>query len=659
MMKRMRNWGVRARVTFVALMPTIVLATLMTATHVSLRLADLDEALLARAQAHARQLAAGSEYAVFSGDLQSLQQLGNALLTADDVLGVAILAADGRLLATAGKPATEWPLAPAAPAPLIHHNGAGRWLRIVEPIASSALPATGGITSLELEPGNASSWQPPPMGTVVVDLSLERLQKRQIELLWIGAGWLLVVALGSLLLVRSMSRSVTGPIRSVAETVQRIGQGRLHERVPVQGGGSLRRLAEGVNEMAERLANVHASMSQRIDDATAQLRARKEEAERANLAKSRFLAAASHDLRQPLHALGLFLSELQQQGLDQRSRRITERISASAEAMESLLDSLLDISRLDAGVLNPAPTHFDLHACLERIAHGYSAAAQARGLRLRLHCPPCRAHTDPHLLERIVSNLVSNAIRYTEQGSVLIACRRRGTRLRIEIRDSGRGIAADEQHIIFQEFVQLDNPERARDKGLGLGLAIVRRLTDLLGLVVELRSAPGRGSVFAIEVPAGTAAEATRAHDDARALGRLDGLVVLLVSEDVPAERTLTDLLTHWGCDMITARRADDAHALINDGVGPNLLLVDLDCTANGLQLVSDIRTRPSLEALPAVLLGTAAPAETLARIQAEGAQFLHKPVRPARLRALMNRLLSTAEPPGQTPPHTDPAPPA
>ena len=181
-----------------------------------------------------------------------------------------------------------------------------------------------------------------------------------------------------------MSRSVSVPIREAANAVLSIGREQLYRRVRANGGGSLRALAEGVNEMAERLENAHASMARRIDEATAELRARKDEAERANLAKSRFLAAASHDLRQPLHALGLFLSELTQQPLDERSRQITGRLTASTEAMEGLLDSLLDISRLDAGVLTPERSVFDMRAKLEHLVAGQTSAATARGLDLRL-----------------------------------------------------------------------------------------------------------------------------------------------------------------------------------------------------------------------------------------------------------------------------------
>ena len=635
------RWGIRARVTFVAFVPMLVVAALMTATHTGLRLSDLDQALRARAQAHARQLAAASEYAIFAGDRETLGQLADALMLEDDVAAIAIRGADGQVLVRTGRFAATLP--PTAPYPArmqTLETPDGRWLRIVEPIRPSHLP-TEDVFSGGMVPANNVQA---PLGQLIMDMSLARLQQRRSELLWIAAGWMVIVAVGSLLLARRMSRSVSGPIRETAEAVLSIGRGELDRRVTVSGGGSVRALAEGVNEMAERLQNAHASMARRIDDATSELRARKDEAERANLAKSRFLAAASHDLRQPLHALGLFLSELAQQPLDARSRQITGRLTASTEAMEGLLDSLLDISRLDAGVLAPERSVFDMHAKLEHIIAGQTSAAAARGLELRLRCPPCWGLSDPLLFERIVANLVSNAIRYTPaHGRVLMACRRRGERLRVEVRDSGPGIAVDDQQVIFQEFVQLGNAERARDKGLGLGLAIVRRLVDLLGHRLELRSAPGRGSVFAVEIPAAPQPEPVPGDREALALGHFGDLQVLLADDDALALSAMTSLLESWGCEVTAAQSAGGLMDALASGNAPDILITDLRLggATDGLALITKVRAQPGLAGLPAVLISGDTAPESLARIQAAGVQMLHKPVRSARLRALMHRLLT------------------
>ena len=616
------KWGIRARVTLVAFIPMLVLAALMTATHTTLRLGELDNALRARAHAYVRQTAVASEYPLFIGDQIALQQLLDSLLLEEDMAAIALVAPDGGLIAQAGR----FVESAAAQAALEGTRSSRARLRIVEPIRPRPLP---------LDPGSAEA--PPKeeaLATLVMEMSLARLDQRRAELLWIAAGWMLMVAIGSLALARRMSHSVSGPIRNIADTVLRIGRGELDRRVPVVGGGTLRVLAEGVNEMAGRLSAAHASMSRQIEDATAELRARRDEAERASVAKSRFLAAASHDLRQPLHALGLFVSELSQRKLDARSRQLVERITASAETMDGLLGSLLDISRLDSGALIPVREAFDLRMHIERIVDGHSAIAAERGLDLHLHCPPCHAHTDPLLLDRILANLLSNAIRHTPRGRVLVACRRRGGRLRVEVRDSGPGIARDSQELIFHEFVQLDNPERGQDKGLGLGLAIVRRLSKLLELPLELRSRPGRGSVFAVEVPAADAEQRARS----RVPGSLEGVRVLLADADPDTFAATAGLLAEWGCEVVAM-----APTPTNDPAPADAdLLILAPPSADrsgGFDTLARLRARTGLADVPAVLMADDTGDESRESARATNTHLLARPLRPSRLRALLNRL--------------------
>lgn len=637
----MLRWGVRARVMLAAVLPMLVLALVLTVTFTRSRLADLDATLTARGQAYARQLAAASEYAVFSGNRDALQQLASAVLSEEDVVGVSIVDHNGDTLARSGMMDGQLPPLPTSAVEAPAHLVQGPTLRLIEPIRPSRLELDDGFTSVS--PDAAVQLGGAPLGSVVLELSLKRLNSRRDELLWTSAGSVLLVLIGSLLLASHLSRGVSGPIRTVAETVTRIGQGRLNERVPLIGGGSLRTLADGVNEMAWRLATSHEEMARKIEEATAELRARKEEAERANLAKSRFLAAASHDLRQPMHALGLFISELGQQASHTpESRRLVQRIAASAEAMENLLDSLLDISKLDAGVLQPNIRAFPLEPLLDRIAAQMRPAAEDHGLQLKVR--PCKAwvESDPVLFERILTNLVSNALRYTPHGRVLVACRRRHGRLRVEVRDSGIGIAPEAQDIIFQEFVQLDNDERARDKGLGLGLAIVRRLVDLMGHGLNLRSAPQRGSVFAIEVPLALADPGAPGDDGSRAPGDLSGLLVALLDDDPLARDGMESLLTAWGCTVIAAETpAELLDALAQGGGRPQILISDfrLHGPHNGVDIVYALRERTGGDIAAVLISGDTGP-ETLRLAQDAGVPLLHKPVRPARLRALLHRLL-------------------
>ncbi|ATE61017.1 hybrid sensor histidine kinase/response regulator [Thauera sinica] len=639
------NWGIRARVMFAAVLPMLVLAALMTALYTSLRITDLDQALTDRGRAFTRQLAAASEYSVFSGDREALQQLAATVMGEEDIVGVRIVGRDGDTLVHIGKIDGQLPTLTTVrqlqPLTVRH----GRTLRLVEPIRATKLQLDDGLSTSALRSGTASGAD--SLGIVTVELSLDRLQRRRGELLWTGIVSVVFVLFGSLLLAGYMSRGVSGPIRRVADTALRLGQGRLHERVPPTGGGSLRKLAEGINEMAERLSEAHQDMARKIDEATLELRTRKEEAEHANLAKSRFLAAASHDLRQPMHALGLFIAELSQQPLEPRARGLVQHIAASAEAMENLLDSLLDISRLDAGVLAPMPQPFCVQPLLERLVTSQRPAAVDRGLRLILR--PCASwvYSDPLLLERILANLVSNAIRYTPRGTILIACRRRGERLRIEVRDSGVGIPPDAQDIIFQEFVQLDNAERSRDKGLGLGLAIVRRLADLLGHGLELRSAPGAGSVFAIEAPLAQAGAAPEIHGEERPPGDLSGMRIALLDDDPLARFGTQSLLESWGCEVLATETPDDLLAALAPGDWhPALLISDfrLRGELNGIDLIRLLRSPDHLPSLPAILLSGDTGPETLASAQQAGIVLLHKPVRPARLRALIHRLLNAAD---------------
>jgi signal transduction histidine kinase/ActR/RegA family two-component response regulator len=626
------NIGVRARVMLVAVVPLLVLAGVLTALYTSLRLGDQVQALHDRGRAFSRQLAAASEYAVFSGNHEALQQLANSVLNEADVVGVSIVSRSGATLAHSGRLTAPPPDTRAGFGAL----QLGSVLRILEPVRAQA------VTLDDMTPSPQQSLNA-TLGIVVVELSTERLEAGRREVLHTGLSSTLWVLLGSLLLAAYMGHGVSAPIRRVARTALQLGQGHLHERVPLSGGGSLRKLAAGVNEMAERLADAHALMTRRIEEATAELRQRKEDAERSSLAKSRFLAAASHDLRQPMHALALFSSELGLHALNPDAKRLARKIESSVEAMAELLDSLLDISRLDAGVLKPALCDFALQPVLTRIVEGQRAHAEARKLRLKLS-PTCHwVLSDPVLLERILSNLVVNALRYTPAGSVLIVCRRRGERLRIEVRDSGIGIAADAHELIFQEFIQLDNAERSRDKGMGLGLPIVRRLAALLDHGVELISAPGRGSVFAITLPRASVVTDPPPEQEARAPGDLHGTRIALIDDDEPARSGLESLLQAWGCDIRAAENQDELlQQLTRDDWRPDLLISDfrLRGPMNGVELVELLRGPGYRPGLPMILISGDTGAETLTLARNAGIHMLHKPVRPARLRALMNRML-------------------
>jgi len=365
----------------------------------------------------------------------------------------------------------------------------------------------------------------------------------------------------------------------------------------------------------------------------------KERAEAANSAKTTFLAAASHDLRQPLHAMGLFLDALHGRRMDAPARRLTGQISESLRAMDGLFNALLDISSLDAGVTKRSDKVFPIRPLLERI--GREFALQARSKNLGLTVMPCSlaVRTDPVLLEEMLRNIVSNAVRHTQRGRILVGCRR-GPRLTIGVWDTGPGIETENQHKIFEEFFQLSNPERDRRNGLGLGLAITKRLAELLDCTLELRSQPGKGSAFLLG--AATAvfdAEAEVAGEPNTALGSGAGLI-LVIDDEISVREAMQASLESWGYDVVTAETAADALQRLGDRQ-PQLMFCDwrLRDHQTGGAVVEAIRDAFGAT-IPAVLItGDTTPA-LLQQISGTGLTLLHKPVVAGKLRAAAANLI-------------------
>ncbi len=372
-----------------------------------------------------------------------------------------------------------------------------------------------------------------------------------------------------------------------------------------------------------------------VDD----LRRQKQLAERASIAKSRFLASTSHDLRQPVHALGMFVGALRQHEMSDEMRRLVEHISGSVNAMDGLFTALLDISRLDAGVIRSHPTSFAIQQVLERICRDLAGEAADKGIRLVLHPSSAIVRSDPLLMERVLRNLVSNAVRYTDRGRVVVGCRR-GERLGVQVWDTGRGIAADQQERIFQEFYQTENPERDRSKGLGLGLAIVKRLTMLLDCPLTVCSQPGRGSAFMIEIPYATEAETAMPDAEAVPSGLARGLI-LVIDDEVAIQEAMRSLLTGWGYEVVVAGSCDEMLERIADGTErPHLIISDyrLREGENGIEVIERLQSEYN-DDIPAMLItGDTAP-DRLKEAQSSGFLLLHKPVASHKLRAAIGNL--------------------
>ena len=393
-----------------------------------------------------------------------------------------------------------------------------------------------------------------------------------------------------------------------------------------------------------RAANANLSETLRLrfakDALAVDLNRQKDLAEQASLAKSRFLAAASHDLRQPIHALSMFVGALSHYDMNSEMRQLIQHIEGSIQAMDGLFASLLDISRLDAGVVRPEVQTFAVAPVLERICREYTQDAASKGLELRLVRTDAYVRSDPVLLERILRNLIANAVRHTDHGKVLVGCRR-GAALRLQVLDTGQGIAPQERGRVFEEFYQIANPERDRAKGLGLGLAIVKRLAQLLDHPLALRSELGRGTLVSLAVPTAPGAPAAATPASQTMIGGLGGALLLVIDDEPMVLEAMRRLLVGWGAEVIAAQSGAEMLDLLADCQrSPDLILCDyrLRGNENGVDVIRACQAQYN-EDIPAVLVTGDTASDRLQEAQRSGFLVLHKPVANAKLRAAIGNL--------------------
>lgn len=375
-----------------------------------------------------------------------------------------------------------------------------------------------------------------------------------------------------------------------------------------------------------------------------ELRRARDAAEHANRAKTRFLAAASHDLRQPLQALGMFVEVLAANHREDAEARLVDRIRDSVHALETLLNALLDISKLEAGLVEANPQPTPLKPLLDRLGAEFAPLAEAQGLRFRARDCDAVVHTDPVLLERILRNLLKNALRYTREGSIMLACRMRGDHVRLEVRDSGIGIPEGHRQLIFQEFHQIGNTQRDRRQGLGLGLAIVDRLARLLGHRISVHSKPGRGSCFSVTVPvvAPEKRGPSRPPEQLSMNMSKGGGLIALIDDEPDVLESARMLIESWGYGVVTALDVDDAIRSLNGRRQPDVILADyrLRNGSTGGQAIERIRGWAGRDIPAIILTGDTAP-ERLRQATARGYRLLHKPVQAGSLRAAIEGALS------------------
>jgi len=403
----------------------------------------------------------------------------------------------------------------------------------------------------------------------------------------------------------------------------------------------------------ERLQQLNTELERRVAQRTEellelnrQLREAKEAAEEANRSKDKYLAAASHDLLQPMNAARLLVSTLRERQLSGQDGYLVERIHLALEGAEELLTDLLDISKLDQNAVRPDLSVFPLLAVFEPLSAELQPVAASEGLRLQVFCPPgLEIRSDSRLLTRILRNLLSNALRYTREGGVLLGVRRRGECLSLQVWDSGDGIAADKLEEIFQEFRQLPDHHPGERRGVGLGLAIVDRIARVLEHPVRVASQPGRGSVFSVEVPLagrGGRREVPAPGPDISG-DQLYGRRVLVVDNDESVLISMRALLEQWGCEALVARDLAGARRIVTElEAAPDLVLADyhLDWDCSGLEVVQALRACCGAE-LPAAMITADRSAETLRQFRELGLPVLAKPVRPGKLRALLTHMVS------------------
>ena len=612
----MNGWGIRARVFFLALAPSVMILLVLVVYFTYERIAEVDVSLAERGKLVARRLAPGAEFAIFAGDRAALVRLADAAAAEADVSGIVIDDAAGQELARSGRP------------------DAGS-MRFSEPIVRTRL-AVVDFPEL-VQPDNPAAT----LGRITVTMSHTAAERQQRWLLLTGLALGFAGLAFALALAMLIGNTVVRPIRRLARAMVELGQGHAAAPISTAGGGELGTLAEGFNSMAEHLRADARELEARVIEATQALLVQRDAAEQATRAKSRFIAAASHDLRQPLHAIGLFTSTLQRRAEGTELQPVANDLAKAVGVMDRLFSSLLDISRLDAGTLRANPRAFALDRLFAQITAEYAEAAAQKGLRLRVVPTRAVVLSDELLLHRILGNLVANAVRYTPAGGVMVACRVRSGAIEIEVRDSGIGIAADKHSDIFLEFYQIGGGEPDRATGLGLGLAIVSRLARLLGTRVSVRSAPGRGSVFSLRVPRGNADSIRQPAAVTREAIAKDAPVphVLVVDDDPLVLSGNRLLLEELGCAVTIASNPADALAALDrhDSGARILVLCDMWLAggANGIDLLRQMAALTSVRISGILVSGDTGP-ETQSAAAAAGVALLHKPVSPAKLRAVV-----------------------
>jgi signal transduction histidine kinase/ActR/RegA family two-component response regulator len=617
---------IRTRAFLLGLLPTLLVAIVLTAFHVVSRLDELDARVTQQGMALARHLAASAEYGVLSGNRQALEKLLDQAMDEPGVKSALVLWSD-RTRLVRGEPIGRLP-------PM---DAAGQW----QYGRRSWFTAPVRLTPLgESDPFiDESGTLDAPLAWVAVSVDLQQKQRLAQQLLLASLGITLTGLLLAILLIRKLALTGLKPLIDIIATVKHISSGGFGARMDVTAASpELRELQAMVNQMSESLRSYREDMEARVHAVTAELEHKKQEAEQANLAKSRFLAAASHDLRQPMHAIGLYVESLKTQMQGRGAADTLNKIQRSIENMVELFNAILDVTKLDAGVVQPQPAPVRIRRLLLYLADEFAPEADKKGLALRVRARDAWIESDPILLERIIRNLLSNALQHTARGGVLLSARPHRGGIRLQVWDTGSGIPAEHQSRIFDEFYQVGTEAAQTRHGLGLGLAIVRRLARLLGHPLQMHSRPGRGTAFSLDVPLLASPPAVAEQPAGMGSGALKGRVAI-VDDDPTVRDALGRLLVQWGLEPQLFGGLQEVRRALQSA--PDVVLADYQLLdgETGLAVIEAIRERWG-RSIPAILVTGDTRAETVQMLDALGHLVLYKPLQPAQLLAQLRSVL-------------------
>ena len=630
--------SIRNRILLAALVPLVLAVATMGIFLLTRHTQDIERHHIERSISLARQTAILAELPLATGSRQTAQQVASFIERSAEAVGLALVDRDGVTIDSRGNiGATALRMLEGRPLSVQVERDAAL-TSVVHPVVLFSSPS--GDTGANVATGNQR------VGYVALSFSRAD-ERRYVEKLWWGGVTIfLLTVLLSLVLVRAATRAVSVPLATLSNSMSRVAGNDFAVQVEERGRGELRRLAADFNRMMNAINRARSGLKDEVSRATEALALRTREAETANGAKTRFLAAASHDLRQPAHALSLYVAALKQ-ALRQQPEQVrgtllpaVEGMQAASGSLDALLNAVLDISRFDAGVVSPEFDDVAVKPLIEDVLGTLGSTASEKGLKLRGRTPDVTLHTDPNLLRRILHNLISNAIRFSRSGSILIALRPRSDHVLLQVWDQGVGIAQTNLAQVFEEFFQVRRGD-AGQGGMGLGLAIVARSVALLNGEIEARSILGRGSCFSVRLP-GTCAvrRATPASLPERVIG--DRRVVLVLDDDALIRDSMRALLETWGYEPkveATLAALLSVAAVERDRIGAVIVDYRLQDGFTGISAARKLQQVVGPTVPITLITGDTSP-ERLRALEASGFPVMHKPLNTEQL---LSQLTSNA----------------